>query len=79
MPRASAERLVPEFGEFDPVPAPNKELPAQIGLELLQPPGQCRLAHVQVLGGIGDRTGIGHGNERPQQDEIHTCDFCMKS
>jgi len=46
-------------------------LPTEIGLELLESPGQRRLADVHVPSGVGDRPGLGHRDERTQQYEIH--------
>ena len=29
------------------------------------------------VGGVGDRAGVGDGEQRPEQDEVHLCDSCM--
>ena len=71
------ERLTAEIGELDAVPAPDHELGTEVGLELLEAAGEGGLAHMDLIGGLGDRTGIGHGDQRPDQHQIHTCDSCM--
>ena len=69
--------LAPQLGEIDTVATADQELGAEVELELLEPPGERRLADADPLGGVGDRAGIGDGEKGPEQDEIHTCDSCM--
>ena len=68
---ARLERLTAEIGELDAVPSAHQELGTEVGLELLKPAGEGGLAHMDLLGGVADRTGIGHRDQRPDEHQVH--------
>ena len=78
MDTARLECLTAEIGELDAVPSAHQELGTEVGLELLEPAGEGGLAHMDLLGGVADRTGIGHRDQRPDEHQLHVCDYCME-
>ena len=74
---ASVDRLPAQIREFDPVATPHEQFGAQLGLELLEAPGQRGLTDVYPFGGVSDRARVGHGQKRSEQQQVDTCDYCM--
>jgi hypothetical protein len=65
------------FGQGRAFAAPYQQFDAEMLLQLLQPARQRGLRHADALGGHGDRTGLGDGQKRTKQHQVHICKFSM--
>jgi hypothetical protein len=59
------------LGEFDAVAVAHQQARTQLFLVLLDTPRQRRLGQPQAVGGAGNGTGFGDGQERAGQLEVH--------
>ena len=67
------------FGEFCAVAATNEELSTKVGLELLKPSRERRLADVQALGRLCNDPGLSHSHEGLGENQIHPCMIRIES
>ena len=66
------------LGQLDAVAVANQQACAQLFLVLLDTARQRRLGQAQLVGGLGDGAGFGHGKKRTGQGQFHACKNSME-